>query len=63
MLDVVIEASAVCPVKTIFPFYRWFAGDIGKVKAEEMLNSYREDGAFLIRFSSLDNSVFVLSLR
>uniref|UniRef100_A0A5S6Q9V1 Phosphoinositide phospholipase C n=1 Tax=Trichuris muris TaxID=70415 RepID=A0A5S6Q9V1_TRIMR len=38
----------------------WFAGDIDKQKAEEMLNQYPLDGAFLIRSG---DKTFILSFR
>ncbi|CDW60345.1 SH2 and EF-hand like and PI-PLC-Y and PI-PLC-X do main containing protein [Trichuris trichiura] len=38
----------------------WFAGDIDKQKAEEMLNLYPLDGAFLIRSN---DKTFILSFR
>ncbi|VDD94362.1 unnamed protein product [Enterobius vermicularis] len=41
----------------------WFDENADKQRAEELLNTVREDGAFLIRYSSSDKNVFVLSLR
>ncbi|KAK0395934.1 hypothetical protein QR680_001496 [Steinernema hermaphroditum] len=41
----------------------WYAPDADQKRAEELLNTVHEDGAFLIRHSSVDRSVFVLSLR
>ncbi|PAV91380.1 hypothetical protein WR25_12629 isoform A [Diploscapter pachys] len=41
----------------------WFSATADKKKAEELLNRVTEDGAFLVRTSSSDTSVFVLSLR
>uniref|UniRef100_A0A914ZCF4 Phosphoinositide phospholipase C n=1 Tax=Panagrolaimus superbus TaxID=310955 RepID=A0A914ZCF4_9BILA len=41
----------------------WFSDKADKQRAEELLNTLKEDGAFLIRYSSSDPNVFVLSLR
>lgn len=41
----------------------WFDEKADKQRAEELLNTVREDGAFLIRYSSSDKNVFVLSIR
>ncbi|CAD6198775.1 unnamed protein product [Caenorhabditis auriculariae] len=41
----------------------WFSATADKEKAEELLSRVPEDGAFLIRTSSTDKSVFVLSLK
>ncbi|KAM3719440.1 1-phosphatidylinositol 4,5-bisphosphate phosphodiesterase gamma plc-3 [Dirofilaria immitis] len=41
----------------------WFCGKTDKNRAEELLNTTQQDGAFLLRFSSNDKNVFVLSLR
>ncbi|KAH7700636.1 variant SH3 domain-containing protein, partial [Aphelenchoides avenae] len=41
----------------------WFSDKADKQRAEELLNTVREDGAFLVRYSSSDRNVFVLSLR
>ncbi|KHN75652.1 1-phosphatidylinositol 4,5-bisphosphate phosphodiesterase gamma-1 [Toxocara canis] len=41
----------------------WFSEQADKARAEELLNTVREDGAFLIRYSGTDKNVFVLSLR
>uniref|UniRef100_A0A7E4UWB1 Phosphoinositide phospholipase C n=1 Tax=Panagrellus redivivus TaxID=6233 RepID=A0A7E4UWB1_PANRE len=41
----------------------WFSDKADKQRAEELLNTVREDGAFLIRYSSSDSNVFVLSLK
>ncbi|EGT51746.1 hypothetical protein CAEBREN_05222 [Caenorhabditis brenneri] len=41
----------------------WFSATADKEKAEELLSLVPEDGAFLIRTSSTDSSVFVLSLK
>uniref|UniRef100_A0A915D160 Phosphoinositide phospholipase C n=1 Tax=Ditylenchus dipsaci TaxID=166011 RepID=A0A915D160_9BILA len=41
----------------------WFLDKADKQRAEELLSTVREDGAFLIRYSSSDQNVFVLSLR
>uniref|UniRef100_A0A915ARG5 Phosphoinositide phospholipase C n=1 Tax=Parascaris univalens TaxID=6257 RepID=A0A915ARG5_PARUN len=41
----------------------WFSEQADKSRAEELLNTVREDGAFLIRYSGTDRNVFVLSLR
>uniref|UniRef100_A0A1I7Z0P4 Phosphoinositide phospholipase C n=1 Tax=Steinernema glaseri TaxID=37863 RepID=A0A1I7Z0P4_9BILA len=41
----------------------WYAPDADQKRAEELLNTVHEDGAFLIRHSSVDRTVFVLSLR
>uniref|UniRef100_A0AC34QNU8 SH2 domain-containing protein n=1 Tax=Panagrolaimus sp. JU765 TaxID=591449 RepID=A0AC34QNU8_9BILA len=41
----------------------WFSDKADKQRAEELLNTVHEDGAFLIRYSSSDPSVFVLCLR
>lgn len=43
--------------------FRWFSEQADKTRAEELLNTVREDGAFLIRYSGTDKNVFVLSLR
>lgn len=50
----------------IFSFefnFRWYSATADKEKAEELLNKVNEDGAFLIRISTSDSGVFVLSLR
>lgn len=44
-------------------FLRWFSDKANKQRAEELLNTVNEDGAFLIRYSGSDHNVFVLSLR
>uniref|UniRef100_A0A1I8AVM3 Phosphoinositide phospholipase C n=1 Tax=Steinernema glaseri TaxID=37863 RepID=A0A1I8AVM3_9BILA len=41
----------------------WFSATADQKKAEELLSKVPEDGAFLIRYSSTDSNVFVLSLR
>ncbi|VDP20970.1 unnamed protein product [Soboliphyme baturini] len=41
----------------------WFAGAIDKQQAEDMLNAYPLDGAFLIRYSGTSDNVFTLSFR
>ncbi|CAI5442987.1 unnamed protein product [Caenorhabditis angaria] len=41
----------------------WFSATADKEKAEELLSLVPEDGAFLIRTSSTDKNVFVLSLK
>ncbi|CAJ0585633.1 unnamed protein product, partial [Mesorhabditis spiculigera] len=41
----------------------WYSDTADKGKAEELLNTVKEDGAYLIRHSSSDRNVFVLSLR
>uniref|UniRef100_A0A1I7XUP5 Phosphoinositide phospholipase C n=1 Tax=Heterorhabditis bacteriophora TaxID=37862 RepID=A0A1I7XUP5_HETBA len=41
----------------------WFAATANKQIAEELLSQIPEDGAFLIRHSTGDHSVFVLSIR
>lgn len=43
--------------------FRWFCGEADRNRAEELLNTVQQDGAFLLRFSSTDKNVFVLSLR
>ena len=52
-----------CPQPSPHETEPWFLGAISKAKAEELLNAFREDGAFLFRLSSSDASVFVLSIR
>ncbi|PIO75742.1 Phosphatidylinositol-specific phospholipase C, Y domain protein [Teladorsagia circumcincta] len=41
----------------------WFSQTADKAKAEALLSQVPEDGAFLLRYSSSDRSVFVLSIR
>uniref|UniRef100_A0A1I8EYS0 Phosphoinositide phospholipase C n=1 Tax=Wuchereria bancrofti TaxID=6293 RepID=A0A1I8EYS0_WUCBA len=41
----------------------WFCEKTDRNRAEELLNTVQQDGAFLLRFSSTDKNVFVLSLR
>ncbi|KAI6219263.1 Phosphoinositide phospholipase C [Aphelenchoides besseyi] len=41
----------------------WFDEKADKKRAEELLNTVKDNGAFLIRYSSTDPNVFVLSLR
>ncbi|CAB3405559.1 unnamed protein product [Caenorhabditis bovis] len=41
----------------------WFSPTADKEKAEELLSLAPEDGAFLVRTSSTDKTVFVLSLK
>ncbi|ETN76434.1 Phosphatidylinositol-specific phospholipase C, Y domain protein [Necator americanus] len=41
----------------------WFSKTANKEKAEALLSQVPEDGAFLLRYSSSDKSVFVLSIR
>ncbi|KAK5977120.1 Phosphoinositide phospholipase C [Trichostrongylus colubriformis] len=41
----------------------WFSQTADKAKAETLLSQVPEDGAFLLRYSSSDKSVFVLSIR
>ncbi|VDK48334.1 unnamed protein product, partial [Cylicostephanus goldi] len=41
----------------------WFSTTADKEKAEALLSQVPEDGAFLLRYSSSDKSVFVLSIR
>lgn len=43
--------------------FRWFCETADKKAAEELLNLEAHDGAFLIRYSTSDKNVFVLSLR
>ncbi|VDN55483.1 unnamed protein product [Dracunculus medinensis] len=52
-----------CPQPSPHLNMPWFAGNINKSQAEELLNMVHQDGAFLIRYSSTDKNVFVLSLR
>ncbi|RCN45588.1 Phosphatidylinositol-specific phospholipase C, Y domain protein [Ancylostoma caninum] len=41
----------------------WFSETADKEKAEALLSQVPEDGAFLLRYSSSDKNVFVLSIR
>ncbi|KRX53148.1 1-phosphatidylinositol 4,5-bisphosphate phosphodiesterase gamma-1 [Trichinella sp. T9] len=41
----------------------WFHAELDRQKAEEMLNAYPLDGAFLIRTSSSGDRAFILSFR
>ncbi|VDL70676.1 unnamed protein product [Nippostrongylus brasiliensis] len=41
----------------------WFSPTADKEKAEALLSQVPEDGAFLLRYSSSDKNVFVLSIR
>ncbi|XGW10711.1 hypothetical protein V3C99_012318, partial [Haemonchus contortus] len=41
----------------------WFWPTADKAKAEALLSQVPEDGAFLLRYSTTDKSVFVLSIR
>lgn len=47
----------------MYLLFRWFCGKTDRNRAEELLNTVQQDGAFLLRFSSTDKNVFVLSLR
>ncbi|VDM74967.1 unnamed protein product [Strongylus vulgaris] len=44
-------------------YLHWFSATADKEKAEALLSQVPEDGAFLLRYSSSDKSVFVLSIR
>ncbi|GMR36192.1 hypothetical protein PMAYCL1PPCAC_06387, partial [Pristionchus mayeri] len=52
-----------CPQPTPHLNQPWFSPTATKETAEEMLSKVPEDGAFLIRYSSTDQSVFVISVR
>uniref|UniRef100_A0A158R5P8 Phosphoinositide phospholipase C n=1 Tax=Syphacia muris TaxID=451379 RepID=A0A158R5P8_9BILA len=52
-----------CPQPSPHLNMPWFDENADKNKAEQLLNAVVEDGAFLVRYSSSDKSVFVLSLR
>jgi len=54
---------APCPQPQPHLNQPWFSDKADKQRAEELLNTVREDGAFLVRYSSSDPNVFVLSLR
>ncbi|VDN03875.1 unnamed protein product [Thelazia callipaeda] len=41
----------------------WFCEHADKNRAEDLLNAVRKDGSFLLRYSSTDKNVFVISLR
>jgi hypothetical protein len=44
-------------------FISWYNATATKEDADEMLNVYREKDAFLVRHSSADKHVFVVSFR
>ncbi|GMS83935.1 hypothetical protein PENTCL1PPCAC_6110, partial [Pristionchus entomophagus] len=52
-----------CPQPTPHLNQPWFSPTATKETAEEMLSKVPEDGAFLIRYSSTDQAVFVISVR
>lgn len=52
-----------CPPASLHVGQPWFAGDISRAKAEELLNQYPQDGAFLIRYSQGSSAAFTLSFR
>ncbi|CAD5214162.1 unnamed protein product [Bursaphelenchus xylophilus] len=55
--------SIPCPQPQPHLNQPWFSPSADKKRAEELLNTVPEDGAFLIRYSSTDQNVFVLSLK
>lgn len=55
--------STPCPQPCPHIGQPWFAGDIDRQKADDMLNAYPLDGAFLIRYSSTGDNAFTLSFR
>ncbi|CAD5209116.1 unnamed protein product [Bursaphelenchus okinawaensis] len=55
--------SIPCPQPQPHLNQPWFSPTADKQRAEKLLNTVPEDGAFLIRYSSTDQSVFVLSLK
>ncbi|CAI4232720.1 unnamed protein product [Auanema sp. JU1783] len=61
--DFVIGLTTPCPQPQPHLNQPWFSATANKDKAEELLSRVNEDGAFLIRMSTADPSVFVLSLR
>ncbi|CAJ0948809.1 unnamed protein product, partial [Mesorhabditis belari] len=57
------KLSTPCPQPQPHLSMPWYSATADKRKAEELLNYVKEDGAYLIRHSSSDHQVFVLSLR
>ncbi|TMS35823.1 hypothetical protein L596_003136 [Steinernema carpocapsae] len=55
--------TTACPQPQLYLNEPWFAPEADQRRAEELLNTVHEDGTFLVRYSSVDRSVFVLSLR
>lgn len=52
-----------CPQPSPHIGQPWFAGDIDRQKAEDMLNAHPLDGSYLIRNSSTTENIFTLSFR
>ncbi|KAK0395976.1 hypothetical protein QR680_001514 [Steinernema hermaphroditum] len=55
--------KTACPQPQTHLKESWFSDTADQKRAEELLSKVPDDGAFLIRHSSTDSSVFVLSLR
>ncbi|CAG9530654.1 unnamed protein product [Cercopithifilaria johnstoni] len=55
--------STPCPQPCPHLGMIWFCEKADRNRAEELLNTVQQDGAFLLRYSSTDKNVFVLSLR
>ena len=52
-----------CPHPKTYLERPWYNGAIDKTQADALLDKVREDGAFLVRSSAADPSVFVVSWR
>uniref|UniRef100_A0A914QQD1 Phosphoinositide phospholipase C n=1 Tax=Panagrolaimus davidi TaxID=227884 RepID=A0A914QQD1_9BILA len=58
-----IQLRIPCPQPQPHIGQPWFLEDADKEKAVEMLSRVQEDGVFLVRYSTSNHNVFVISLR